>query len=114
VSADDLADDALYAQVKELRNEDGRPLDLMIYARLLTQFGKEKIQKHVLVVLAQKEHHAGSFQRSEIAAFIDRLKHDHPEPDWYQDLKRAERLSPFDGTQPNQLSLEMYETFFRD
>ena len=66
------------------------------------------------MVLAQKEHHAGSFQRSEIAAFIDRLQNDHPEPDWYQDLKRAERLSPFDGTQPNQLSLEMYETFFRE
>lgn len=114
VSADDYADDALFAQVKELRDEHGQPLDARNYSRLLTEFGKEKIQKHVLVVLAQKEHHAGSFQRSEIAAFIDRLQKDHPEPDWYQDLKRAERLSPFDGTQPNQLSLEMYETFFRE
>ena len=114
MSAADFADDALFAQVKELRDESGRPLDAKTYASLLTKFGKEKIQKQVLVVLAQKEHQPRSFQRSEIAAFIDRLQNDHPEPDWYQSLKRAERLSPFDGTQPNQLSLEMYETFFRE
>jgi hypothetical protein len=66
------------------------------------------------VILAQKEHHARSFQRSEVAAFINRLQHDHPEPDWYRDLKRAERLSLFEGTTPNQLSLDMYQTFFRE
>ena len=67
----------------------------------------------ILVILAQKKHQPGSFQRSEVAAFINRLQIDHPEPDWYQDLKRAERLSLFDGSQPNQLSLEMYDTLFR-
>jgi hypothetical protein len=113
-TVEDFAGDALFAQAQELRDEHGRPLDAKTYARLRAEFSKEKIQKHVLVVLAQKEHHAGSFQRSEIAAFIDRLQKDHPEPDWYQDLKRAERLSPFAGSQPNQLSLEMYETFFRE
>jgi hypothetical protein len=84
------------------------------YHRLLAKFGPQKIQKHILVILAQKEHQPGSFQRSEVAAFINRLQNDHPEPDWYQDLKRTERLSLFEGSQPNQLSLEMYGTFFRD
>ncbi len=107
VSADDLATDALFAQVKELHDEHGSSLDATAYHRLLTKHGREKLQKHILVILAQKEQQPGSFQRSEVAAFINRLQNDHPEPDWYQDLKRAERLSVFDGSKPNQLSLEM-------
>ena len=66
------------------------------------------------MILAQKEHQPGSFQRSEVAAFVNRLQNDHPEPDWFQDLRRAERLSPFEGSQPNQTSMEMYQTFFRE
>ena len=84
------------------------------YRRLLAKFGREFIQKHVTVILTQKEQRPGSFTRSEVAALVDRMQHDYPEPDWYQDLRRAERLSPFGEIQPNQLSMEMYETFFRD
>ena len=113
VSSGDLAADALFSQVKELRDEHGKHLDPRIYQRLITKFGRAKMQKHILVVLAQKEYQPGSFQRSEIAAFVDRLTNHHAEPDWYQDLRRAERLSPFEGSQPNQTSMEMYETFFR-
>ena len=81
-----------------------------------SKFGREMMQKHILVVLAQKEHSPGQFHaRARLAAFINRLQHDHPEPDWYQDLKRAERLSRFSTEiQPNQLSLDMYGTFFRE
>lgn len=114
ISAHDVSDDALFAQVQELRDERKAALDANAYRRLLSKFGRAKMQKHLLVVLAQKEHDPRSFRRSEVAAFIDRLKNDHAEPDWYQDLKRAERLSPFDGSQPNQTSLDMYGTFFRD
>ena len=114
IFADQIENDALYAQVSELRDDDGKPLPPAIYRHLVSKFGRGLIQKHVAVILAQKEHHPGSFERSEVAAFIDRLQHDYPEPDWLQDLKRAERLSPFEKTQPNQLSLDMYETFFRD
>lgn len=113
-TAESVADDALYAQVKELRDDHGKGLDPKEYQRLLSKFGREKMQKHILVILAQKEHQPGSFQRSEVAAFVNRLQKDHAEPDWYRDLKRAERLSLFEGSQPNQLSLSMYETFFRD
>jgi hypothetical protein len=109
-----LAEDALYAQVKELHDEHGKPLDPQAYQRLISKFGRTEMQKHILVILAQKEHRPGSFQRSDVAAFINRLQSDHPEPDWYQALRRAERLSPFEGSQPNQLSLDMYETFFRE
>ena len=109
-----LVDDALFAQVKELRDEKKKAIDAKTYHRLLAKFGPQKIQKHILVILAQKEHQPGSFQRSEVAAFINRLQNDHPEPDWFQDLKRAERLSLFEGSQPNQTSMEMYQTFFRD
>jgi hypothetical protein len=114
ISAHDVSDDALFAQVQELRDERKAALDANAYRRLLSKFGRDKMQKHLLVVLAQKEHDPRSFRRSEVAAYIDRLKNDHAEPDWYQDLKRAERLSPFDGSQPNQTSLDMYGTFFRD
>jgi hypothetical protein len=114
VSEETLADDALFSQVKEIRDEKKKAIDAKTYHRLLAKFGPQKIQKHILVILAQKEHQPGSFQRSEVAAFINRLQNDHPEPDWYQDLKRTERLSLFEGSQPNQTSMEMYQTFFRD
>ena len=114
VSEVTLMDDALYAQVKELQDEHGKPIDPKSYQQLVAKYGNQKMQKHILVVLAQKEHRPGSFQRSEVAAFVDRLKNDHPEPDWYHDLKRAERLSLRNDSQPNQLSFEMYQTFFRE
>ncbi len=109
-----IEDDALYAQVGEIRDEVGQPMNPLTYHRLLSKFGRELLQKHVAVILAQKEQHPGSFTKSEVAALVDRIQHDYAEPDWYQDLKRAERLSPFEEIQPNQLSMEMYEAFFRD
>ena len=72
------------------------------------------MQKHILVILAQKEHRPRSFRRSEIATYVDRLQNDYAEPDWYASLKKAERVAPFDETQPNQLSMELYGTFFRE
>lgn len=114
IFTDRIENDALYAQVRELRDDEGKPLAPLTYRHLVSKFGRELVQKHIAVTLAQKEHHPGSFERSEVAAFIDRLQHDYAEPDWLQDLRRAERLSPFEKIQPNQLSLDMYETFFRD
>lgn len=111
---DRAENDALYAQVQEIHDEDRKPVTLPVYRRLLSQFGRDMIQKHIAVILAQKEHHPRSFKKSELAAFINRLQHDHAEPDWFQDLKRAERLSPFQETVPNQLSMEMYKTFFHE
>jgi len=110
---DKIENDALYAQVAELKDEDGKPLNPHVFRVLVARFGREKMQKHICVLLAQKEHHPGSFTRSEVAAFIDRLQHDRPDPDWYQDLQRAERLSRFDKIQPNEQSARVYETFFR-
>jgi len=72
------------------------------------------MQKQVVVVLAQKEHHPADFTKSELAAFINRCQHNHPEPDWYKDLRRAERVAMFDGVEPNQLSMDVYDTFFRE
>jgi hypothetical protein len=112
-TSDDRQSDSLYAQLCDLRDEHGKTIDPPAYRRLVSEHGHGQIQKHLLIVLAQKEHHPGSFQRSEVAAFVDRLQHDYAAPDWYADLKRAERLSPFDEVTPNQLSMEMYETFFK-
>lgn len=107
-------DDALYAQVHELRDEHNKVMEPDAYRRLLTRFGREALQKHIAVILAQKEQRPQSFQKSEVAAFINRLQHDHPEPDWYRDLHRAERLARFADVTPGQLSLDAYGTFFRD
>jgi hypothetical protein len=111
---DRIENDAIYAQVRELRDEHGKPASPEIFRRLVAKYGRDLLQKHAAVVLAQKEHRPGSFQKSEVAAFVNRLQHNHPEPDWYQDLKKAERLAVFDEVQPNQLSLDLYETFFHD
>lgn len=110
---DALENDALFAQMSDLKDEAGKPIDPLAYRRLVATYGRSAMQKHLLVILAQKEHHKGSFQRSEVAAFVDRLQHDYAAPDWYADLQRAERLSSFDKVTPNQLSMEMYETFFK-
>lgn len=111
--ADDLENDALYDQVRHLKDEENKPLSPLVYRRLLAAHGQKKLQKHIAVILAQREHHPGSFKRSEVAAFVDRVQNDHPEPDWYQILRRTERLSPFAENQPNQLSLELYEDLVR-
>lgn len=105
--------DALYAQVQEVRDEHDKQATPQTFLRLVGKYGRDKIQKQVAVILAQKEHHPGSFQKSELAALINRLQNDHPEPDWYRDLQKAERLSPFEEVSPNQTSMEMYQTFFR-
>jgi hypothetical protein len=110
---DRIENDALYAQAHEIRDEHGKPLTPQLFRVLVARFGRETMQKHVSVLLAQKEHHPGSFTKSEVAAFIDRLQHDHADPDWYLDLKRAERLSEFEKIQPNEKSDRVYETFFR-
>jgi hypothetical protein len=110
---DKIENDALYAQAGELKDEHRKPLSPHVFRVLVARFGREKMQKHISIILAQKEHHPGSFTKSEIAAFIDRLQHDHADPDWYADLKRAERLSGFEKIQPNETSARAYETFFR-
>lgn len=113
VFTDRVENDALFAQVQELRDEESKPASPAVYRRLVAKYGRDLLQKHVVIVLAQKENFAGTFTKSELAAFINRLQHDHPEPDWYRDLKRSEQLSPFQKVEPNQLSMELYETFFR-
>lgn len=114
VFTDRIENDALYAQVKELRDENKKPCPPDTFRKLVSKFGRERMQKQIVVVLAQKEHHSGDFKKSELAAFINRCQHDHPEPDWYRDLKRAERVAGFEQVKPSQLSLDMYETFFRE
>ncbi len=109
----DIADDALFDQLKELQDEHGKPMTAHTYHRLLTEFGRPRMQKHILVILAQKEHRPRSFRRSEVATYVDRLQHDYADPDWFASLKKAERVALFDETTPNQLSLEMYGDLFR-
>ncbi len=109
-----VENDALFAQARELKDEDRKPTSPEVFRRLVARFGRDAIQKHVAIVLAQREHRPSSFQKSELAAFINRLQHDHPEPDWYVDLRRAERLARFEEIAPSQLSLDAYGTFFRD
>ena len=110
---DTIENDALYAQVQEIKDEAGKPMSPKVFRTLVAKFGRVKMQTQICVVLAQKEHHPGSFTRSEIAAYIDRLQHDRKDPDWYADLKRAERLSGLEKIQPNEQSSRVYETFFR-
>ena len=111
---DRIDNDALYAQLRELRDEHRNAVTPDIFRRLVARFGRAAMQKHVAVVLAQKEHRPSSFKKSELAALINRMQHDHAEPDWYQDLRRAERLAPFKDVAPSQLSMDLFGTMFHD
>lgn len=114
VFTDRIENDALYSQVKELKDERGRPCPPDTFRALVTKFGRAVMQKQIVVVLAQKEHHPGDFKKSELAAFINRCQHDHPEPDWYRDLRRAERVAGFAEVTPGARSADVYRTFFRE
>ncbi len=111
--ADAVEDDSLFDQVKQLTDEDGKPVAPMVFRAWVEKFGQNRIQKHIRVILAQKEYRPGTFGRSEVAALVDRLNKDYADPDWYAELKREERLSIFDEVTPNQLSMGIYENFFR-
>ncbi len=107
-----LDDDPLFAQIKELRDEAGEPPSPAVFHHWCGAHGRELLQKHLLIILAQKEQAPDSFQKSEVAALIDRVRNDYTEPDWYRDLRQQERLATFKESTPNQLSKEMYQSFF--
>ena len=111
--AETIENDALYDQIKELKDEHGKPVTPIVFHVWVEKYGRELLQKHLRIILAQREREPGGFTKSEVAALVDRVKHDYSDPDWYADLRRQERLSPFQETVPNQLSMEMYEDFFR-
>jgi len=105
-----VEDDALYALVMGLRDQDGRPMTAAAYRNLVSKFGRERMQKHVAVVLAQREHHAGNVKKSEVALFVDRVQHDYADPDWFTDLARAERLAAFDEIAPTASAEDLYRS----
>jgi len=111
--ADTIENDPLYDQVKQLRDENGKPVTPILFHAWINKYGRRLLQKHLRVILAHKEREPGHFKKSGVAALVDRLNHDYSDPDWYSDLRRQERLSPFEEKQANQLSLVMYENFFR-
>ena len=113
-TSDRIEHDALYSQVQELNDERGRPCPPATFRALVAKFGRARMQKQIVVVLAQQEHHPGDFKKSPLAAFINRCQHDHPEPDWYRDLKRAERVAKFAEVTPGARSADVYRTFFRN
>jgi hypothetical protein len=108
-----LENDGLYDQVQHLKDDDGKTVSPIVFQAWVDKYGRSAMQKHLRVILAQKEHDSASFGRSEVAAFVDRLNHDYPDPDWYADLERQERLSLFEEVTPNQLSMDIYDDFFR-
>lgn len=105
--------DALYAQCQELCDEDKQPMNALTFRRLVSEHGRDKMQKHIAIILAQKEHRPKSFSKSEVAAFVNRLQNDHPSPDWYVALQKEERLAGLDKVEANHLSKELYGNLFR-
>lgn len=108
-----LDSDALYAQCQELNDESNQPMNALTFRHLVSEYGRDKMQKHIAIILAQKEHRPKSFSKSEVAAFVNRLQNDHPSPDWYVELQKEERLAGLDKVEANQLSKELYGNLFR-
>lgn len=104
--------DALYAQCIELTDENMQPMNALTFRRLVSEHGRDKMQKHIAIILAQKEHQPKSFKKSEVAAYVNRLQNDHPAPDWYVALQKEERLAVHSKVEPNQFSSELYGTLF--
>lgn len=107
-----LDSDALYAQCQELCDEDKQPMNALTFRWLVSEHGRHKMQKHIAVILAQKEHRPKSFSKSEVAAYVNRLQNDHPAPDWFIALQKEERLAGLDKVEANQLSKELYDNLF--
>lgn len=111
--ASSLDVDALFAQCQELHDEEKQPMNALTFRRLVSEYGRDKMQKHIAIILAQKEHRPKSFSKSEVAAFVNRLQNDHPTPDWYVALQKEERLAGLDKVEANNLSKEIYNSLFR-
>lgn len=85
-----IESDPLFDQIRALKDEKGETLPVPAYRRLLAEHGRNQLQKHVGVVVAQKRIMPGSFHRSEIAALVNRVQSDHAFPSWYTpELNRA-------------------------
>jgi hypothetical protein len=108
-----IENNALYDQIMQLRDDNGQPTTPIVYQAWLDKYGRDRLQKQIRIILAQKEHRPRSFSKSEVAAFVDHLNNDYAPPDWYADLCRQERLAGCDEKSPNQLSIDIYQTFFR-
>lgn len=94
-------------------DQHGKPLVEPVYRRLLSEFGRTRLQKHIDIVLVQKEHHQGTFRKSEVATFINRVQNDFAHPDWYTDLSRTSDLAGFDDIQPSDLTKKLYQSICR-
>ena len=108
-----LANDALFEQVRQLRDQDGQPILPAVYRRLLVEHGRPKLQKHCEIVLAQREVRPGSFEKSEIATYVNRVQNDYAPPDWFQDLARTKDLAGFDQLTPTAASESLYQAIIR-
>ena len=70
------------------------------------------MQKHVGVITAQKRLMPGTFRRSEVAALVDRVQHDHPFPSWYTpDLSRP--TIDFEKVQATPAVQALYDSLSR-
>lgn len=108
-----LEDDALFAQLQQLPDEHGKPLSTPHYRRLLADHGRARLQKHVTIVLTQKEVHPQSFKRSPLATALDRIKHDYAAPDWFAQTDRSNTLSDLGKITPNTAANRLYEAISR-
>jgi hypothetical protein len=113
VQSRNLDDDALYDQVKRLRDQQGESIAIPMYLRLLAEYGRDRLQKHLEVVLAQKELLPGTFKKSEVATFVNRVQHNHAPPSWYTpELNRP--AVAFDQIEPSAVTESLYQAITRD
>lgn len=112
IQIDDLQDDALWSQIREFTDQQGEGLHPQVYQNLKAEYGEQRLQRHIRVVLAQKERDPKSFTKSEAATFVDRVKQDYADPDWYQQELHGNQLCMFDDIQPNQQSQQLLHAVF--
>ena len=111
--SDALEHDALYDQVKRLKDQYGKPIVAPAYRSLLKKHGRERLQKHIAVVLMQRELLPGSFRKSEVATFVNRVQEDHAPPSWYSPAVRKPAMA-LDQIKASAVTESLYQRITRD
>ena len=100
--------DALYDKLRALHDQDGKPLAAPRYRSLIGQYGRARVDKHLDIVIAQKETHPATIKKSSLAVLINRIQNDYADPAWYPDYRKAKQNAEQALIHPSEAAKNLY------